>query len=514
MRIRRSIAAILTLLGVLGASAVSAQREEGTGSRPERLDPDAFALRVLLGVGDPQVQPWNGRVKLDKGEVLGVEGYRFRKGDRVAGRDSWEAKSHTIRKTAKKGAVPPKVVKGKTTGPSTVGAAVTPNGVVVTLKAPADATLTVETPRGNFDVRLSDLAGGAPRRYLDGKAEAQRIEPGVPLLDGDAQEDFPAAAADARGNAWVAYVVHTPRGPRCSNRSPSGPRPSRARARRGRRPDPAAPVRRRQARRTDRRDRRRARRVAALGRRGRRWLGRRRLGRVPRRRLRPLPPQVRPREEEVVRPEAADDEQGDRHRRRPGDRARRHRLDGLAGLARRPGRHPGGPRRAPRAGGPRERDPGQRMVAGAGDRPGAGASTWPTTRTRRATTTSCSAPGGPTAPGGHRSSWPDRPGSRRGRPWPPTRAGGSGSPTRSATRTGARTPRTSSRARARPSTARPPCGSAASTAAACSTRPTRWRTPRRTSGRGTAIPGWRSTARAGSGWRSGIARRRSGATTP
>jgi hypothetical protein len=213
MRVRRSIAAFLSLLGVLGASAVSAQREGRAVAKPERLDPDVFAVRVLLGVGDSQVQSWNGRVKLDKGEIVGVEGYRFRKGDRVAGRDSWEAKSRTIRKAAQKGAVQPKVVQGKVAGPSTVGASVTPNGVVVAVKAPADATLTVETPRGNFDVRLSDLAGGTPRRYLDGKAEAQRIEPGVSLVEGDAQEDFPAAAVDSQGGVWVAYVVHSPRGP-------------------------------------------------------------------------------------------------------------------------------------------------------------------------------------------------------------------------------------------------------------------------------------------------------------
>ena len=43
-----------------------------------------------------------------------------------------------------------------------------------------------------------------------------------------------------------------------------------------------------------------------------------------------------------------------------------------------------------------------------------------------------------------RSPWPTRRGSRRGRAWRSTRRGGSGSPTRSGPRTGARTPRTSS----------------------------------------------------------------------
>ena len=50
-----------------------------------------------------------------------------------------------------------------------------PNGVIVRLKAPAEATLTVETEQGKFTVPLADLADGATRRYLDGKVEAQRV---------------------------------------------------------------------------------------------------------------------------------------------------------------------------------------------------------------------------------------------------------------------------------------------------------------------------------------------------
>ena len=83
------------------------------------------------------MQAWDGRVKLDKGEVLDVEGYRFREGDEVSGRDGWKAKSHVIRKVAaKKAAMPPSAVPVvKAGGPSNAGPAIAPNGVVVSLKA-------------------------------------------------------------------------------------------------------------------------------------------------------------------------------------------------------------------------------------------------------------------------------------------------------------------------------------------------------------------------------------------
>jgi hypothetical protein len=214
MRSRRSVSAGLTLLGVLGLSAAWAEPRPAPPER-RRLDPDVVAVRLLLGVGDRQPQTWSGRVAVDKGEVVGVEGWRFRAGDRVTGKDAWEARSRLIRKAAAKKGMPKGQPAAKVApkGPGTVGPQVAPNGVIVSLKAPADATLTVETEKGTFKVPLADLADGSSRRYLDDRAEAQRIATGVPLLDGPEQEDFPAAAADRRGGVWVAYVEHKPRGP-------------------------------------------------------------------------------------------------------------------------------------------------------------------------------------------------------------------------------------------------------------------------------------------------------------
>ncbi len=88
-----------------------------------------------------------------------------------------------------------------------------PNGVFVALKAPEDATLSVETKQGNFEIKLADLTTGAARDYLEGKVVAQVVPTAVALYDGADQEDFPAAAADAQGNSWVVFLNHTARGP-------------------------------------------------------------------------------------------------------------------------------------------------------------------------------------------------------------------------------------------------------------------------------------------------------------
>jgi hypothetical protein len=77
----------LTLLAVLGLSTVHAQRgaqtQPAAGAAPSSLDSSVVTVRLLVGVGDAQAQDWSGKVALDKGEVVGVQGWRFRQNDAV-----------------------------------------------------------------------------------------------------------------------------------------------------------------------------------------------------------------------------------------------------------------------------------------------------------------------------------------------------------------------------------------------------------------------------------------------
>jgi hypothetical protein len=209
-----ALVALLVAVSLLPAGAPPQPPAEAV-ARSGVLDPDLFCLRLLLGMDDQTVTPCSGTVRLDRGEVVALEGWRFRKGDRIGENGSWRATSHTVRKGV--GNVPRPGQAGATlprqTGPSTFGPPVTPNGVVLALRAPLTATLAVETDRGRFSVPLADLASGAPRRYLGGEVEAQRVPASAPLREGPSQDDFPAAAAGRDGAVWVAFVHHEPRGP-------------------------------------------------------------------------------------------------------------------------------------------------------------------------------------------------------------------------------------------------------------------------------------------------------------
>ena len=93
-----------TLVAVIALSAVPAlplpQAAPGPGRTPRShsprrsaLRPDAIAVRLLLGVGDTEPQAWDGKVTIDQGEIVALEGGGFRGGDALTGPDSWKARS-------------------------------------------------------------------------------------------------------------------------------------------------------------------------------------------------------------------------------------------------------------------------------------------------------------------------------------------------------------------------------------------------------------------------------------
>jgi hypothetical protein len=224
----RLIAVVASMLAVVAGLSTSNARQAPGAPAPRPLDPGVTAVRLVLGIGDQTPKDWSGRVDVDKGEVVAVEGVRFREGDEVVGRDAWKTRSCEVRKVATKKAAMRKAAMRKAamrkaamqqggaprpTGPSTFGAAVFPNGVIVSIKNAAGATLSVETEQGKFQVPLERLADGSTVEVLDGRAASQRVFPHTPLVEGPLQQDFPAAVADGQDGAWIVYVEHLPFGP-------------------------------------------------------------------------------------------------------------------------------------------------------------------------------------------------------------------------------------------------------------------------------------------------------------
>ncbi len=213
---KRTVAIMAGVGLILGTAAAAALEPAARAPRP--LDPTLTELRVILGVGDPTPTDWSGKATVDRGEITGVEGLRFRAGDISTGQAAWKAKSRLIRRGGE--ALKKRLEQaGKqafakaASGPSTFGGDVAPNGVLLSIKDAAGATLTIDTAQGRFSIAIDSLADGAPRPVLDGRARIERVFPSAPIAEGPGQQDFPAAAPDGQSGVWVAGVWHEPRGP-------------------------------------------------------------------------------------------------------------------------------------------------------------------------------------------------------------------------------------------------------------------------------------------------------------
>lgn len=151
----------------------------------------AVGVRLIMGIGDRTEVRWDGSVAVDRGKVVGIEGWRFEPGDEVQG-SSWKMATHRIRLfgAAKQGQ-PPFVA----------------NGVIVWLEgADESSTLAVKTAQGDFRVALRDIPYGKNIRALNHRVMADRIPFAMQLTRSLEEQDYPAAAADKAGNIWVAYL--------------------------------------------------------------------------------------------------------------------------------------------------------------------------------------------------------------------------------------------------------------------------------------------------------------------
>jgi hypothetical protein len=152
--------------------------------------PAATAFRILLGVGDKAPGVWDGSVRVSPGKIVGIQGWRFRKGvDTTDSRSSWKCSSgltstHSANETSP----------------------VLENGVVVAASsAEAGAKFDVQTKQGNFSFEAGEIPFGAPKSFLGGRVTVDRAPSTVQLTSSPEDEDFPAVAQSG-DTVYVTYV--------------------------------------------------------------------------------------------------------------------------------------------------------------------------------------------------------------------------------------------------------------------------------------------------------------------
>lgn len=153
----------------------------------------AFAdtgVRILLGVGAGRSN-WDGGITVSApARIAALEPWRGDQGDEILPGNRWKLSTHQIRLFGAQAQRP-----------------FVANGVLLQLRGESnDTELKVETPQGNFAFKLADIPYGKSVTFLDGRARAERTPATAAITNGKDEQDYPAAARDAAGNVWVAYL--------------------------------------------------------------------------------------------------------------------------------------------------------------------------------------------------------------------------------------------------------------------------------------------------------------------
>jgi hypothetical protein len=198
----------ITLIAILPAILASHTSAAAPAARPDMLGA-GFAIRVLFGVTDKEPADWSGSVTANACKLLFVRGWHFNDGMQMTGPAAWKCATWF-------GPEPRRATFDVHL--ADIQREFIRPGVLVDLNAGgktlAGASLTVTTPRGSFEVKLSELAWGAAKTFLDGAVEVLRVPPTVkPAAHPHAEEDHPSIAMPRKDqgpmHVWLAYQSYS-----------------------------------------------------------------------------------------------------------------------------------------------------------------------------------------------------------------------------------------------------------------------------------------------------------------
>jgi hypothetical protein len=157
------------------------------GSNALAQSPASF--RVLFGVNDTSSTRWDGTLKVLQAGQYTLEPWRS------AGQDKIEREIFRL-----------------TTGTPN-GGAPRANGFIINATAVGDGSeFSFSTAQGDFSFRASEVPLGKGTYKLGGRVYVGRLPVTTRLTDTPEEEDYPALAAGANGDVWLAYVQfhHSP----------------------------------------------------------------------------------------------------------------------------------------------------------------------------------------------------------------------------------------------------------------------------------------------------------------
>lgn len=171
----------------------------------KKASPGKPRVAILLEFGHKDIggRDWSGQAVVTGAKVVHREGYRFRDGDKVSGKDdviSWQAKTRP----------PVRAPKGQPA--ITKLEPVATVGVVLHLEDVNEkSTLSVMHDGAKVGVSLDNVLAGKTQSLFDGKAVARLVTAAQPIAATKAEEDHPTACHGPDGTLWVAYIAYSHR---------------------------------------------------------------------------------------------------------------------------------------------------------------------------------------------------------------------------------------------------------------------------------------------------------------
>jgi hypothetical protein len=147
------------------------------------------SFRVLFGLTDAASTRWDGTITAKEVGNFTTEGWRLEGVDNIDG-NLFHFSTHPARLFN-----------------TPAGGAFVANGFIITADAVTDSSeFLITTAQGDFQFRASDVPYSNGLYKLGGRVYVDRVTAAVRLTNTPEEEDYPAIAAGANGDVWLAYV--------------------------------------------------------------------------------------------------------------------------------------------------------------------------------------------------------------------------------------------------------------------------------------------------------------------
>ena len=156
-------------------------------------------VKLEFGLRAAEPAQWTGRAAVTTGTIHSAWGWHFNRPDRIVGTAGWDLHTRAFNPEGT-----PYRLRTDLPG----GVRILPNGIYLSVEAPASDRLSVTTNHGDFEFGLAELDARGRLETLAGDAAVVAVPAIRALTRGEAtQHDYPAALATADGLfvAWTAF---------------------------------------------------------------------------------------------------------------------------------------------------------------------------------------------------------------------------------------------------------------------------------------------------------------------